>query len=134
MLSTILIIYKVINAEYAALKSPKFSIPMARARENLFLNIVEKGWKLLDEGDKFIISDASSTTSNNSVNSHKKSHTKTASSSSSISIRTLADSFIPPPVIEKKGKQKKKLCHFLHKLKNDTNKNITHIYYREKEK
>ncbi|KAG1051648.1 hypothetical protein G6F46_000878 [Rhizopus delemar] len=99
------ILAKLINAEYAALKSPKFSIPMARARENLFLNIVEKGWKLLDEGDKFVISDTSSTTSNNSVNSHKKSHTKTASSSSSISIRTLADSFIPPPAIEKKATQ-----------------------------
>lgn len=92
-----------INAEYAALKSPRFSTPMARARENLFLNSVEKGWKLLEDLDKNIVSDTSSTTSSsscNSSNTKKKSHTKTASSSSSISIRSaITETFASSPSI-----------------------------------
>ena len=32
-----------VNAEYAAFKSPKFAIPMNRAREGILSNLVEKG-------------------------------------------------------------------------------------------
>lgn len=38
--------FLVINAEYAAYKSPKFTQPMARAREGILSNIVERGYKM----------------------------------------------------------------------------------------
>lgn len=41
----------VINAEYAAYKSPKFTQPMARAREGILANIVEKCYKLAQDVD-----------------------------------------------------------------------------------
>ncbi|OAD80256.1 hypothetical protein PHYBLDRAFT_162905 [Phycomyces blakesleeanus NRRL 1555(-)] len=40
------ILAKLINAEYAALKSPKFAQPMARAREGILSGIVERGCKV----------------------------------------------------------------------------------------
>ncbi|KAI8644499.1 hypothetical protein BD408DRAFT_430459 [Parasitella parasitica] len=40
------LIAKLVNAEYAAFKSPKFAVPMNRAREGIFTNMVEKGYKL----------------------------------------------------------------------------------------
>ncbi|KAI8971972.1 hypothetical protein BDF20DRAFT_797071, partial [Mycotypha africana] len=40
------LIAKLVNAEYAAFKSPKFYVPMSRAREGIFTNLVEKGYKL----------------------------------------------------------------------------------------
>lgn len=113
----------VINAEYAALKSPKFSHPMARAREGIFSNIVDKGWKILEEMDRTstvtaiattnVSSDTSgssitTTTSTNSTistastSNKKKFHVKTASTSSSIStIHSIkhipSESCIPSP-------------------------------------
>ncbi|KAI8376327.1 uncharacterized protein BYT42DRAFT_498521, partial [Radiomyces spectabilis] len=35
----------VVNAEYAALKSPKFAQPMSRAREGILASIVQRAWK-----------------------------------------------------------------------------------------
>ncbi|KAI9251579.1 hypothetical protein BY458DRAFT_16484 [Sporodiniella umbellata] len=111
------ILSKLVNAEYAALKSPKFSVPMARARENLFLNSVEKGWKLIEDLDKSAISDTSSITSSNSsynsLNTKKKSHTKTSSNSSSINVKNiLAETCVPSPspsntLLSEKTDQKK---------------------------
>lgn len=40
-----------INAEYAAIKSPKFAQPLARAREGILTNIVERGYKLAEDTD-----------------------------------------------------------------------------------
>ncbi|OBZ86749.1 Signal-induced proliferation-associated 1-like protein 1 [Choanephora cucurbitarum] len=37
------LVAKLVNAEYAAFKSPKFAIPMNRAREGILSNLVEKG-------------------------------------------------------------------------------------------
>ncbi|CAO3675418.1 unnamed protein product [Rhizopus microsporus] len=117
------ILAKLINAEYAALKSPKFSLPMARAREGIFSNIVDKGWKILEEMDRTatvtaiattnVNSDTSgssitTTTSTNSTistasaSNKKKFHVKTASTSSSIStIHSIkhipSESCIPSP-------------------------------------
>ncbi|CAO3591039.1 unnamed protein product [Absidia cylindrospora] len=42
---------KLINAEYAALKSPKFAQPLSRAREGILSNIVERGYKLAQDPD-----------------------------------------------------------------------------------
>ncbi|KAG0169913.1 hypothetical protein DFQ28_000907 [Apophysomyces sp. BC1034] len=41
------ILAKLVNAEYAALKSPKFAQPMARAREGILTNIVERAWQMV---------------------------------------------------------------------------------------
>lgn len=60
------------NAEYAAFKSPKFAVPMNRAREGIFTNLVEKGYKL-----------ASLNESNEETTLHVRKHSKSASSSSS---------------------------------------------------
>ncbi|KAI7903560.1 uncharacterized protein BX663DRAFT_423663, partial [Cokeromyces recurvatus] len=38
---------KLVNAEYAAFKSPKFALPMNRAREGIFSSLVGKGYNLL---------------------------------------------------------------------------------------
>ncbi|GAA5794838.1 hypothetical protein HPULCUR_000186 [Helicostylum pulchrum] len=54
----------VVNAEYAAFKSPKFASPMNRAREGIFTNLVEKGWKLLFNDSNI----SSSSTANNTTN------------------------------------------------------------------
>ncbi|ORX45469.1 hypothetical protein DM01DRAFT_1398139, partial [Hesseltinella vesiculosa] len=40
---------KMINAEYAGLKSPKFASPLARAREGILANIVDRGFKLAQD-------------------------------------------------------------------------------------
>lgn len=40
------ILVLVINAEYAAYKSPKFMQPMARAREGILTRIVDRGYKI----------------------------------------------------------------------------------------
>ncbi|KAI9315995.1 hypothetical protein BX666DRAFT_280347 [Dichotomocladium elegans] len=40
---------KLINAEYAAYRSPKFAQPMARAREGILAHIAERGSKLTKE-------------------------------------------------------------------------------------
>ncbi|KAI9274964.1 hypothetical protein EDC94DRAFT_509315 [Helicostylum pulchrum] len=55
---------KLVNAEYAAFKSPKFASPMNRAREGIFTNLVEKGWKLLFNDSNI----SSSSTANNTTN------------------------------------------------------------------
>ncbi|KAL9559713.1 hypothetical protein MBANPS3_000283 [Mucor bainieri] len=65
------LIAKLVNAEYAAFKSPKFAVPMNRAREGIFTNLVEKGYKLALEEIQ----------TEESV--HVRKHSKSASSSSS---------------------------------------------------
>lgn len=82
-----------VNAEYAAFKSPKFATPMKRAREGIFTNLVEKGWKLLFNEtsnaaniDYTIIQNNNNipTTSPSSSSTRKLlNHTKSASTSSS---------------------------------------------------
>lgn len=66
----------VVNAEYAALKSPKFALPMSRAREGIFANLVEKGYKLLQQPP-------SSTSSSDEEQDLIKRHTKSSSNASS---------------------------------------------------
>ncbi|CAO0795981.1 unnamed protein product [Mucor circinelloides] len=65
------LVAKLVNAEYAAFKSPKFAVPMNRAREGIFTNLVEKGYKLALEE------------SQTEENMHVRKHSKSASSSSS---------------------------------------------------
>lgn len=60
-----------VNAEYAAFKSPKFAVPMNRAREGIFANLVEKGYKLALEEMQ------------TEESQHVRKHSKSASSSSS---------------------------------------------------
>ncbi|CAO3594710.1 unnamed protein product [Absidia cylindrospora] len=40
---------KLVNAEYSALKSPKFTQPLARVPERFLANIVDRGYKLAQE-------------------------------------------------------------------------------------
>ncbi|KAI9345431.1 hypothetical protein BD770DRAFT_302978, partial [Pilaira anomala] len=68
---------KLVNAEYAAFKSPKFALPMNRAREGIFTNLVEKGWKLLFNDSN--ISSSSSTP-------HTLQNTSSSSSPSAIPV------------------------------------------------
>lgn len=97
----------VVNAEYAAFKSPKFSIPMNRAREGIFSNLVEKGCKILNSTppNDTISMTASSTATGGSTSSSTASissprkllfHTKSASTSSS-SQSSSSGSMIPSP-------------------------------------
>ncbi|GAN01295.1 hypothetical protein MAM1_0006c00728 [Mucor ambiguus] len=65
------LIAKLVNAEYAAFKSPKFAVPMSRAREGIFTNLVEKGYKLALEEIQ------------TEESAHVRKHSKSASSSSS---------------------------------------------------
>ncbi|CAO3617793.1 unnamed protein product [Mucor hiemalis] len=98
---------KLVNAEYAAFKSPKFSIPMNRAREGIFSNLVEKGCKILNSTppNDTISMTASSTATGGSTSSSTASissprkllfHTKSASTSSS-SQSSSSGSMIPSP-------------------------------------
>lgn len=68
----------VINAEYAALKSPKFAQPLTRAREGILTNIVEKGYKLAQDPDVRTLhsrhSKSPSTSSERSSRSSKSNH------------------------------------------------------------
>lgn len=73
------------NAEYAAFKSPKFAAPMNRAREGIFTNLVDKGYKLALEEMQ--------TEGSSSSSMHVRKHSKSASSSSSQS----SFSSIPSP-------------------------------------
>ncbi|KAI9484065.1 MAG: hypothetical protein EXX96DRAFT_457437, partial [Benjaminiella poitrasii] len=95
---------KLVNAEYAAFKSPKFALPMNRAREGIFSNLVEKGYQmLLKENQKnsdtvievennslALVSSSSSTTllqQQTSTESNRKpfrNHVRSASTNSSI--------------------------------------------------
>lgn len=105
--------FVVVNAEYAAFKSPKFAIPMKRAREGIFTNLVEKGWKLLfnetpnhaasidctiiqnnniPTNTSNITSTSTNTTSSSSPRKLLLNHTKSASTSSSSQ-----SSIIPTP-------------------------------------
>ncbi|KAI8344257.1 hypothetical protein BC941DRAFT_341584, partial [Chlamydoabsidia padenii] len=69
---------KLINAEYAALKSPKFAQPLTRAREGILTNIVERGFKLAQDPDVRTIhsrhSKSPSTSSERSSRSSKSNH------------------------------------------------------------
>ncbi|KAI8060173.1 hypothetical protein BC940DRAFT_323482 [Gongronella butleri] len=44
------VLAKVINAEYAALKSPKFTKPLDRARQGILADVVERGLKMQTNG------------------------------------------------------------------------------------
>jgi hypothetical protein len=55
----------VVNAEYAALKSLKFSIPMARAREGIINSIIERG------GSKILVRHSKSPSNSSSTISSK---------------------------------------------------------------
>lgn len=99
---------KLVNAEYAAFKSPKFSIPMNRAREGIFSNLVERGCKILSATPNDTISmtgsssataaSGSSSSSSTSASSPRKLlfHTKSASTSSSSQSST-SGGVIPSP-------------------------------------
>ncbi|KAI8086015.1 uncharacterized protein BX664DRAFT_237922, partial [Halteromyces radiatus] len=65
---------KLINAEYSALKSPKFAQPLTRAREGILTNIVERGYKLAQDPDIRTV--------------HSSRHSKSPSSSSDRSSRS----------------------------------------------
>ncbi|KAI8981014.1 hypothetical protein BDB01DRAFT_724338, partial [Pilobolus umbonatus] len=69
------LIAKLVNAEYAAMKSRKLSHFQARPREGIFMNIVEKGVKLSNEANE-------AATIHNHIT--RKFHAKSASSGSSI--------------------------------------------------
>jgi hypothetical protein len=71
----------VVNAEYAALKSPKFALPMSRAREGIFANLVERGYKLLQQPPPVLSS--SSDEEQDLIKRHTKSSSSASSQSSS---------------------------------------------------
>ncbi|KAG0171682.1 Rap/ran-GAP protein [Apophysomyces sp. BC1034] len=89
------ILAKLINAEYAALKSPKFSQPMARAREGILNNIVDRTMDVVQElkpSSKH--SKTSSTSSSRSSRSWKSkdiSDLVTVPSRSSIMIKDISE-------------------------------------------
>ncbi|CAO3697759.1 unnamed protein product [Rhizopus stolonifer] len=91
------ILVKLINAEYAGLKTSKF-IHMSKAGDQLLPDIVERGWKILDEMER-TCSDACSTSSGSncscsSLSGKKRSHIKAASSISSFSTHSIKSSTI----------------------------------------
>lgn len=66
------IIHKlVINAEYAAYKSPKFMQPMARAREGILTRIVDRGYKIAKDPEISWFSGFNKTPSTSSDRSSK---------------------------------------------------------------
>ncbi|KAI8048758.1 uncharacterized protein B0P05DRAFT_480868 [Gilbertella persicaria] len=71
------LVAKLVNAEYAAFKSPKFALPMNRAREGIFTNLVEKGYHMLRTEETEPTEEVKEDT--------VKKHTKSPSTSSSIS-------------------------------------------------
>jgi hypothetical protein len=71
----------VVNAEYAALKSPKFALPMSRARGGIFANLVEKGYKLLQQPPP--PPSSSSDEEQDLTKKHTKSYSSASSQSSS---------------------------------------------------
>lgn len=79
----------VVNAEYAAFKSPKFATPMARAREGIFSNLVERGYNLVEPHEEPIKKHAKSL-STSSSHSSLGAITPTVSKSSNV-IREISE-------------------------------------------
>ncbi|KAI9249448.1 hypothetical protein BDA99DRAFT_219093 [Phascolomyces articulosus] len=67
------ILAKLINAEYAAYKSPKFTQPMARAREGILANVTERGFKIAKDPEISFFSKHNKSPSTSSDRSSKSS-------------------------------------------------------------